>query len=155
MNRVSVVGLGAMGSRLARRLLSAGYPVTVWNRSPASTTALADLGALVVPTPAEAAAGADMLITPVSGPEALRTVTEGRSGVAAGAHRTLTVIEMSTVGPAAELRLGTALPAGTGLLDAPVLGSLTEAEAGSLAIFAGGPVTEMGRPDRCCPCSAQ
>lgn len=145
MNRVAVVGLGAMGSRLARRLLSAGYPVTVWNRSAASAAALADLGAMVVPTPAEAAAQADMLITVVSGPEALRAVTEGRSGVAAGAHRTLTVIEMSTAGPAAEHRLGAALPAGTGLLDAPVLGSLTEAEAGSLTIFAGGPAADLAK----------
>ena len=114
---VSVVGLGAMGSRVARRLLGAGYPVTVWNRSPASTAALADLGAVAVPTPAEAAAQAEMLITMVAVAEAPRAVTEGRSGVAAGAHRSLTVIEMSTAGPAAAARpllsaLGTVVHAG-------------------------------------------
>lgn len=143
MNPVSVVGLGAMGSRVARRLLGAGYPVKVWNRSPASAAALADLGAVAVPSPAEAAAQAEMLITMVAGPEALRAVTEGHGGVAAGAHRSLTVIEMSTAGPAAAARLAAVLPAGTGLLDAPVLGSLAEAEAGSLTIFAGGPTAEV------------
>lgn len=143
MSRVSVVGLGAMGSRIARRLLGAGHQVTVWNRSPAGAAALGDLGASVASTPAGAAAQAELLITMVSGPEALRAVSEGRGGVAAGAHRSLTVIEMSTTGPAAVSRLAAALPAGTGLIDAPVLGSLREAEAGSLTIFAGGPLAEV------------
>lgn len=143
MSRVSVVGLGAMGSRIAQRLLSAGHHVTVWNRSPARAAALGDLGASVASTPAEAAAQAEVLITMISGPEALRAVSEGPGGVAAGAHRSLTVIEMSTTGPAAVSRLAALLPAGTGLLDAPVLGSLREAEAGSLTIFAGGPVPQV------------
>jgi 3-hydroxyisobutyrate dehydrogenase/2-hydroxy-3-oxopropionate reductase len=75
----------------------------------------------------------------VSDPRALRTVTEGPTGVAAGAGDSVTVIEMSTVGPDAVSRLASALPKGTGLLDAPVLGSLAEAESGSLRIFVGGP----------------
>jgi 3-hydroxyisobutyrate dehydrogenase-like beta-hydroxyacid dehydrogenase len=74
----------------------------------------------------------------VADPAALRAVTEGRHGVAAGAHDALTVIEMSTVGPAAEERLAAKLPAGTGLLEAPVLGSIGEAESGALTIFIGG-----------------
>lgn len=143
MSRVSVVGLGAMGGRIARRLLGAGHQVTVWNRSPGRAAALGDLGASVASTPAGAAAQAELLITMVSGPEALRAVSEGPGGVAAGAHRSLTVIEMSTTGPVAISRLAAALPAGTGLLDAPVLGSLREAEAGSLTIFAGGPVPQV------------
>jgi len=140
-----VVGLGAMGGRMAARLLDAGYPVTVWNRSPAAAEPLSRRGAAVAATPAEAAAGAQTLITMVSGPQALRAVTEGTAGVAAGAHRSLTVIEMSTVGPGAVTRLADALPAGTGLLDAPVLGSVREAEAGTLTIFAGGPAAELDR----------
>lgn len=145
MKPVAVVGLGAMGGRLAARLLDAGHPVTVWNRSPGAAAALASRGATVAATPAAAAAGVQTLITMVSDPQALRAVTEGASGVAAGAHRTLTVIEMSTVGPDAVTRLADALPAGTGLLDAPVLGSVREAEAGSLTIFAGGPAAELDR----------
>jgi 3-hydroxyisobutyrate dehydrogenase len=145
MNAVAVAGLGAMGRRMAARLLDAGHAVTVWNRSPAAAAALSRLGATVAATPAEAAAGAQTLITMVSGPGALRAVTEGATGVAAGAHRSLTVIEMSTVGPDAVARLADALPAGTGLLDAPVLGSLREAEAGTLTIFAGGPAAGVDR----------
>jgi len=65
--------------------------------------------------------------------------------VAAGVGNSVTVIEMSTVGPAAVSRLASALPAGTGLLDAPVLGSISEAESGALRIFVGGPAALVER----------
>jgi 3-hydroxyisobutyrate dehydrogenase-like beta-hydroxyacid dehydrogenase len=68
-----------------------------------------------------------------------RHAGEGPNGIAAAVGDTLTVIEMSTVGPAAIERLRRLLPEGTGVLDAPVLGSLTEVEAGKLKIFVGGP----------------
>jgi 3-hydroxyisobutyrate dehydrogenase-like beta-hydroxyacid dehydrogenase len=86
MRAIAVVGLGAMGSRIAQRLLSAGHEV---------------------------------LITMVSDPAAPRAVSEGGERIAAGADATLTVIEMSTVGPAGVTRLGSALPPGTPLLDRP------------------------------------
>jgi 3-hydroxyisobutyrate dehydrogenase len=148
MSTVAVVGLGAMGSRVAGRLLEAGNEVLVWNRSRAKVAKLAEIGAIAMTAPAEAAARAETLITMVSGPLALRAVSEGRDGIASGAHGALTVIEMSTVGPAAVARLASVLPAGTGLLDAPVLGSVAEAEAGSLTIVVGGPasVFESARP---------
>ena len=72
----------------------------------------------------------------VTDPPALQAVSEGPDGVAAGAEDATTVIEMSTVGPEAVERLASVLSAR--LLDAPVLGSISEAEAGSLAIFVGG-----------------
>jgi HAD superfamily hydrolase (TIGR01450 family) len=128
-----------MGGRIAARLLVAGNEVVVWNRSRAKVAPLAQTGAIAVATPAEAAARAETLITMVSDPSALRAVSEGRDGIASGAHSALTVIEMSTVGPAEVARLAAVLPAGTGLLDAPVLGSVAEAEAGSLTIVVGGP----------------
>ena len=143
MTAVGVVGLGAMGSRIAARLLDAGHEVTVWNRSPEKVAPLARRGALAAGTPAEAASWADVLITILSDPQALRSVAEGPDGLAAGARPSLTVLEMSTVGPAAVERLASALPPGTGLLDAPVLGSLAEAESGSLVIFAGGPAQRV------------
>jgi 3-hydroxyisobutyrate dehydrogenase/2-hydroxy-3-oxopropionate reductase len=74
----------------------------------------------------------------VSDPAALQEVTEGPSGVAAGIAGAAAVIQMSTVGPTAVARLASVLPAGVGLLDAPVLGSVGEAESGSLQIFVGG-----------------
>lgn len=110
MTAVAVVGLGAMGSRIAARLLAAGHEVIVWNRSAAKTGPLAEFGAILAATPAEAASRAEVLITMVADPAALRTVTEGPDGVVAGASASLTVVEMSTVGPAAVTRLASALP---------------------------------------------
>jgi 3-hydroxyisobutyrate dehydrogenase len=136
VSTLAVVGLGGMGSRIARRLLDAGYPVLVWNRTAARAEEIE--GAVVADSPAEAARRADAVLTMVADPAALRAVTEGSEGLAAGVDGSTTVIEMSTVGPAAVTRLAEALPAGTPLLDAPVLGSLLEAEAGDLRIFVGG-----------------
>jgi 3-hydroxyisobutyrate dehydrogenase/2-hydroxy-3-oxopropionate reductase len=130
--RVAVVGLGGMGSRIARRLLDAGHELTVWNRTAARAE---ELGLPLAASPAEAAARSEVVITMVSDPAALQAVTEGPDGVAAGA-RAATVIEMSTVGPAAIERLASVLE--TGLLDAPVLGSISEADSGTLSIFVGG-----------------
>jgi len=141
MPRVAVVGLGAMGSRIARRLLDAGHEVLVWNRTAEKMGPLTDLGAIPTESPADAAHRADAVITMVADPSALRAVTEGAAGVAAGIRPSGTAIEMSTVAPKAVSRLASALPAGIGLLDAPVLGSISEAESGSLHIFVGGPAS--------------
>jgi 3-hydroxyisobutyrate dehydrogenase-like beta-hydroxyacid dehydrogenase len=135
---VAVVGLGGMGSRIAGRLLEAGYPVHVWNRSADKTAALADAGAVPVVNPAEAARRADAVLTMLADPAALWAVVEGPEGIAAGIAGETTLIEMSTVGPAAVRALASVLPHETALLDAPVLGSLSEVEAGALEIFVGG-----------------
>ena len=139
MTKIAVVGLGAMGSRIARRLLDAGYELTVWNRTREKAEAL---GVPVAASPAEAAASSEVVITMVADPPALEAVTEGPDGVAAGA-REATVIEMSTVGPAAIERLAQLLEGR--LLDAPVLGSLSEAEEGTLSIFVGGDMAIFDR----------
>jgi 3-hydroxyisobutyrate dehydrogenase-like beta-hydroxyacid dehydrogenase len=121
---VAVIGLGAMGSRVARRLLDAGHDVVVWNR----TKLKAEGFPRVADTPAEAAREADVTITMVANPEALREVTKGIEPEA--------LIEMSTVGPDAIHELAKTVPR---LLDAPVLGSRSEAEQGTLHVFVGGP----------------
>jgi len=139
VSTVAVIGLGAMGSRFARRFLSAGHDVIVWNRTPEKAAELVELGASAAGSPADAARRAEALVTIVAEPAALRAVTEGFDGIAAGADGSTTVIEMSTVGPGAVRWLASALPAETGLLDAPVLGSLSEAEEGTLSVFVGGP----------------
>ena len=143
-----MVGLGAMGSRIAARLLGAGHDLIVWNRSPDKAGPLVERGAVAADTPAAAAAGADMVITMIADPAALVAVTEGPSGVAAGARPGTSVLEMSTVGPSAVERLASVLPEDVALLDAPVLGSIAEAQAGTLRIFAGGSaeVFERCRP---------
>jgi 3-hydroxyisobutyrate dehydrogenase/2-hydroxy-3-oxopropionate reductase len=145
---VSFVGLGAMGSRMAERLLDAGHALTVWNRSPAKVDELLERGATPAESPADAARRSDVVVTMVADPAALIAVTQGPSGIARGARPGATIVEMSTVGPAAIERLASALPEGVRLLDAPVLGSLGEVEAGTLTIFAGGPSDAF---ERCRP----
>ena len=136
---MAVIGLGAMGSRIARRLLEAKHEVAVWNRTRSKAQPLLSAGATRAATPGDAAREADAVITVLADPEALRAVVEGADGLAAGGAGGTTVIEMSTVGPEAIRWLASALPAGAGLLDAPVLGSLGEAESGTLHVFVGGP----------------
>jgi 3-hydroxyisobutyrate dehydrogenase-like beta-hydroxyacid dehydrogenase len=138
MSTVAVVGLGGMGSRIARRFLDGGHELVVWNRDSAKATPLTDLGATAAVSPAEAAGQAEAVVIMVADPPALQAVTEGPESVAAGADEDTAVIQMSTVGPPSISRLASVLPAGTELLDSPVLGSLGEAESGTLKIFAGG-----------------
>jgi 3-hydroxyisobutyrate dehydrogenase/2-hydroxy-3-oxopropionate reductase len=128
-----------MGERIARRLLDAGHELVVWNRTAARAEPLSELGATVAATPAEAASETEAAITMVTDPLALVEVTEGPEGVAAGPAEHTTVIQMSTVGPPAIARLESVLRPGAGLLDAPVLGSRSEAEGGTLQIYASGP----------------
>ena len=144
MTAVAVVGLGAMGSRIARRLLDAGHDVVVWNRDASKADQLVSAGAVTVPSPADAARRSDAVITMVSNPDALDAVVGGPEGISAGTGKGTTVIQMSTVGPPATARVAAALPAGADLLDAPVLGSISEVESGTLTVFAGGP-TELVR----------
>jgi 3-hydroxyisobutyrate dehydrogenase/2-hydroxy-3-oxopropionate reductase len=134
MRIVAVVGLGGMGARIARRLLDAGHEVIVWNRSPEKAKPLTELGAVAAESPADATRRAEVVITMVADPQALRDVTEGPDGIA-GAAEGATVIQMSTVSPSAVARLDSIVPE---LLDAPVLGSLSEVESGTLKVFAGG-----------------
>ena len=132
MTHVAVVGLGAMGTRFARRFIDAGHDVVVWNRTPREFPAPA------AASPRDAASRADVVIAMVADPEALTGVTEGDDGVIAGLHGTL--VQMSTVSPDATRRLAGLTDR---LVDAPVLGSIAEAESGTLTIFAGGDVAPV------------
>src|SRR6266516_4722228 len=123
MATVGVVGLGAMGSRIARRLGAAGHELVVWNRDPAKAESLVAAGALAAATPADAARRAEAVITMVADPPALVDVTEGTDGVVGGLGKGTTLIQMSTVGPDSTSRLAALLPA-EALLDSPVLGSV-------------------------------
>lgn len=138
MAAIGVVGLGAMGSRIARRLADAGHELAVWNRDPSKAEPLVAAGAVLEASPADVAGRVEAVITMVANPPALVAVTEGPNGVAAGVGEGTTVIQMSTVGPDSISRLASLLPADA-LLDSPVLGSLSEVEAGTLNVFLGGP----------------
>ncbi|MEA1649524.1 NAD(P)-dependent oxidoreductase [Nitrospirillum sp. BR 11164] len=140
MSKVAFLGLGAMGTRMAANLVRAGHTVTVWNRSPAATADLAALGAAVAPSPRAAAAGADLVVTMVADDTASRAVwlDEG-TGALAGLDTGAIAIECGTVSPAWATQLAAAVTAtGAGFLEAPVVGSLPQAQEGKLIILAGG-----------------
>ncbi|MEU6381276.1 NAD(P)-dependent oxidoreductase [Streptomyces sp. NPDC046909] len=138
MEHIAFLGLGHMGTPMARQLLSAGHPLTVWNRTAERAAPLVTEGARQAAGPAEAVRDADVVITMLADPDALDAVA--RAAAAAlrpGTHW----IEMSTVGPDAVRRLAAQLPTGVTLIDAPVMGSTDKAATGTLGILAGGDAT--------------
>jgi 3-hydroxyisobutyrate dehydrogenase len=143
---VAFLGLGAMGSAMARRLLRAGVLTTVYNRSRAPAEALAAEGARVASSPREAATTADLVIAMVTDDTASRSVWEGDDGALAGARPSALAIESSTISPARARALAQ-LAAGRGLafLDAPVTGSRDQAVAGELVFLAGGAAPQVDR----------
>ncbi|HXG15867.1 MAG TPA: NAD(P)-dependent oxidoreductase [Calidithermus sp.] len=149
MEPVGFVGLGAMGSRLARRLLQARHPVVGWNRTPARTQALSPAGLRPAPTPRAVAEAARIVFIMVSDDRALRDVTLGPDGLLAGLGAGGVLVEMSTVSPALTRELGERVAArGAAMLDAPVSGSTITVEQGQASIVVGGDpaVLERVRP---------
>ena len=137
MAKLAFLGLGLMGAPLATRLLAAGHDLTVWNRTTAKARSLADLGASVAGSPAQAVAGVDAAITMVTDWAALEQVVLGADGAAAALVRGQLLVDMSTVGPDAVRSIADRLPPGVGMVDAPVRGSVPEATAGRLQIYVG------------------
>ncbi|HEU4920085.1 MAG TPA: NAD(P)-dependent oxidoreductase [Candidatus Limnocylindrales bacterium] len=147
MTAVALVGTGRMGSAMARCLARAGLPLVVHNRTRDRAEALAaELGAQVAATPAEAASGADVVLTMLADDAAVRSVYDGAEGLLAGADRGTVLADLSTVTPDT-LRAfdAAARSAGVGLLDAPVSGSVTTAEAGQLTLMVGGAAEDLER----------
>jgi 3-hydroxyisobutyrate dehydrogenase/2-hydroxy-3-oxopropionate reductase len=142
---VGVVGLGAMGSRIAARLLETGHQVAVWNRTGEKAAPLAALGAELAATPADLAASSQVVITMVSDPAALQATVRGPTGIAAGLGPGAQLVEMSTVGPSTIQDVRSQLPPGVGLVDAPVLGSVAQAERGDLTLYVGGSADAVER----------
>ena len=133
------VGLGAMGGRIAKRLLDAGHRLTGYNRTEAKAQWLVDAGLRLVPSPRAVADAAEVTFSMVSDTAALRAVTAGADGVLAGLGRGKVYIDMSTVSPPASRALAERVRArGAAMLDAPVSGSLVTLEAGRLSIMVGG-----------------
>ena len=139
MAALGFVGLGAMGSRLARRLLEAGHVVTGYNRTPDKARALESAGLKIAATPREAADGAVAVFSMVTNDAALRAVALGADGILAGLARGAVFVEMSTVSPAITRELGAAVArTGAAMLDAPVSGSTISVERGEASIVIGG-----------------
>ena len=146
MATLGFVGLGAMGSRLARRLLDAGHRVSGYNRTVDKARALEPDGLKVAATPREAAQGADAVFSMVTDDAALRAVTLGRDGILTGLGHGAVLVEMSTVSPAVTRELGDAIARhGAAMLDAPVSGSTISVERGEASIVVGGDAAVLER----------
>lgn len=139
MKSIAVVGLGTMGSGMARRLLGGGFAVTVYNRTASRADALKEAGANVAQTPREAAVGADVVIAMLSDDAASQSAWLGDNGALAGARPGAVLIESSTLSVSWVKELAAAAEAlGCHLLDAPVTGSKPQAANGELLFLVGG-----------------
>ncbi len=136
---VAVLGLGRMGTAMARHVLGAGHRLTVWNRTPDRAHELVAAGAREAPTPAEAARAAEVVVLMLGGPESSHDVLFGDGGVASGAARDVLVVDSTTIGPRAARELAVeCAQRGLRYIDAPVAGSVEPARQGTLAVLVGG-----------------
>jgi 3-hydroxyisobutyrate dehydrogenase len=139
MEKVGWIGLGTMGSRMARNLMRAGYGLTVFDVEPGATKAFAEDGAEVVGSPREVAERVDTLLLCLPDSPDVLAVATGPGGIRDGAHRGLVVMDHSTVAPSTPQRLAKELePLGVTWIDAPVSGGPNGAEAATLTIMLGG-----------------
>ncbi len=147
--KIAVLGLGIMGSGMALRLVKSGFDVTVWNRSPGRAEPLAAAGAKVAATPAEAATGADLVLSMLADDTAARATWLGDHGAATALKSGAICVESSTVSLSWIKEWSQAVTArGAQPLDAPVTGSKAAAENGELVFIAGGEAStlEAARP---------
>ena len=140
MQRIGFVGIGLMGQQMSRRLLAAGFPVTVWNRTKARAADLLAAGAIWGESPRALAEASDVAIVMVTDSAASEAVICGPQGVLAGAHPGLTLIDMGSVAPETSRAMAERARAkGVPMLDAPVTGNPKVASEGKLGIMVGGP----------------
>ena len=145
-DHIGFIGLGIMGKPMARNLLKAGYPLTVWNRSQPSIDELARDGASPGSSPDDVARQSDVIITMVTDSPDVEKVALGPRGIIEGARPGLVHIDMSTISPAVTRRIAARLAEkGIEMLDAPVSGGDTGAQAGTLSIMVGGKEEVFGR----------
>jgi 3-hydroxyisobutyrate dehydrogenase len=144
---LAFAGIGLMGLPMCRRLLAAGYPLTVWNRSPEKCAALVEAGARQVLSPAELCQAADVVLLCLADTAVVRDVVFGPQGVVEGARAGQLLVDLSSLEPTATREMATELAARTGMhwLDAPVSGGTPGAEAGTLAIMVGGEAADVAR----------
>jgi 3-hydroxyisobutyrate dehydrogenase-like beta-hydroxyacid dehydrogenase len=144
--KIAVLGLGAMGSRMAANFIAAGHDVAVYNRSPGPAQAFAGRARLAS-SPCAAATGADMVLSIVRDDGAARDVwLRPGEGALAGLAKNAVAIESSTVTPGWVAELGKAVAThGGAFLDAPVVGSLPQLEARQLIFVVGGNAADLAR----------
>lgn len=142
--RVAMLGLGTMGRGMALNLLRAGFPLTVYNRTAARAQELAAHGATAAKSPAEAAGSADVVLAMLADDDASRQAWLGKEGALAAMKPGSIAVESSTLSPAWIAKLAEAAQkCGVRLVEAPVTGSRSQAEAGQLTFLAGADVETL------------
>src|SRR5690606_34686037 len=138
---VGFIGTGLMGLPMSRRLLKAGYDLTVWNRTLSKAEPLAADGAKLADSAAGVAAASDIVFACLTDTKAMEAAVFGENGVVSGARRGSVLVDFSSIAPDATRAMAKRLEDETGMvwIDAPVSGGVPGAEEGSLAIMAGGP----------------
>lgn len=146
MERVGFVGMGTMGVAMAANVARAGFPLTVWNRTPGKAGPAVELGAREAKTPRDLAADSDVIVICVSDTPDVEAALFGPDGVAAGARPGTLVIDCSTISPSASRGFAERLRAGgVGFVDAPVSGGSEGAQKATLTIFVGGDEADFER----------
>jgi 3-hydroxyisobutyrate dehydrogenase len=147
--RVAFLGLGAMGFPMARNVLKAGFPLTVWNRTASRAEPLASAGARVASTPKEAVREADVVLTCVPTQVEVRELLMRDDGVLTGMTRVKILVDTSTIDPGSSAELiALAGERGVAMIEAPLSGGTVGAQAGTLTMMIGGDpsVLERVRP---------
>lgn len=144
--RVGFCGLGTMGSAMAANVARAGYPLTVWNRTPGKAAAAVAEGAEEALSPSAVAAASEIVVICVSDTPDVEAVIFGAGGLAEGLSEGALVIDCSTIAPAATRELARRLAdQGVGFVDAPVSGGSEGALKGTLTIMVGGATGDVER----------
>ncbi|MET0771686.1 MAG: NAD(P)-dependent oxidoreductase [Candidatus Limnocylindrales bacterium] len=146
MERVGFCGMGTMGAAMAANVARAGFPLTVWNRTPGRAQLPVSLGGTEAATPRALAAASDIVVVCVSDSPDVEQVLFGPDGVAEGAATGDLVIDCSTISPAVTRDLAARLAQqGVAMVDAPVSGGSEGAQKGTLTIMVGGDATDVER----------
>lgn len=146
MLRVGFCGMGTMGAAMAANIARAGFPLTVWNRTPGRAALPVSLGATEATSPRELAAVSDAIVICVSDSPDVEQVLFGPDGVASGATPGGLVIDCSTISPAVTRDLAARLASqGVAMVDAPVSGGSEGAQKGTLTIMVGGAPEDVER----------
>jgi 3-hydroxyisobutyrate dehydrogenase-like beta-hydroxyacid dehydrogenase len=145
-NTIGFIGLGTMGAPMALKLLQRGHSLTVWARRREAMVPLTAAGAVACGSAADVAAACDIIVTMVTDTQAVEDVVLGEGGIARRARPGSLLIDHSTIAPEGARRIAGELQAlGVEMLDAPVSGGSAAAEAGTLAIMAGGSTAAFER----------
>jgi 3-hydroxyisobutyrate dehydrogenase len=146
VERVGFIGLGTMGAAMAGHVAGAGYPLTVWNRTPGRAAPLVAAGVRQADTPSALAAESDVIVVCVSDSPDVEEVLFGPAGAAEGVPDGALVVDCSTVAPSTARSAAERLAGrGVGFVDAPVSGGSEGAQKATLTIFCGGDTANVER----------